>query len=83
LWCNERTHYLGRSWPVAFIARAAAVLPDEPEPVTVLGIDEIRVAAMRGIGITLLTDLPHRRKTFVLWSPDRPLLDAALDRLRG
>jgi hypothetical protein len=36
---------LGLSWPVvhaAFTAHAAAVLPIEPEPVTVLGIDEVR-----------------------------------------
>lgn len=35
----------GLSWPVvhaAFIAHAGAVLPAEPEPVTVLGIDEVR-----------------------------------------
>ncbi|MFG3701528.1 transposase family protein [Micromonospora sp. NPDC047620] len=35
----------GVSWPVvadAFTAHANAVLPDEPEPVTVLGIDEVR-----------------------------------------
>lgn len=35
----------GLSWPVvaaAFTAHAAAVLPAEPEPVTVLGIDEVR-----------------------------------------
>lgn len=36
---------LGLSWPVvhaAFTAHAAAVLPAEPEPVAVLGIDEVR-----------------------------------------
>jgi len=36
---------LGMSWPVvaaAFTAHAARVLPAEPEPVTVLGIDEVR-----------------------------------------
>ena len=36
---------LGISWPVAaaaFTAHAAKVLPAEPEPVTVLGIDEVR-----------------------------------------
>nr|WP_240670210.1 transposase family protein [Actinoplanes solisilvae] len=36
---------LGMSWPVvaaAFIAHAAAVLPAEPEPASVLGIDEVR-----------------------------------------
>ncbi|WP_347668876.1 transposase family protein [Micromonospora sp. B11E3] len=35
----------GVSWPVvarAFTAHATAVLPDEPQPVTVLGIDEVR-----------------------------------------
>jgi transposase len=35
----------GISWPIvqaAFTAHAAAVLPAEPEPVTVLGIDEVR-----------------------------------------
>jgi hypothetical protein len=40
-----------------------------------------RVAAMRGVGVTLLIDLPHRRETSVLWSPDRHLLNTALDRL--
>ncbi|GIJ29004.1 hypothetical protein Vqi01_41660 [Micromonospora qiuiae] len=36
---------LGVSWPVvaaAFTAHASTVLPAEPEPVTVLGIDEVR-----------------------------------------
>lgn len=36
---------LGMSWPVvaaAFTAHAGKVLPAEPEPVTVLGIDEVR-----------------------------------------
>nr|WP_240670145.1 helix-turn-helix domain-containing protein [Actinoplanes solisilvae] len=36
---------LGMSWPIvaaAFTAHAAKVLPAEPEPVTVLGIDEVR-----------------------------------------
>jgi hypothetical protein len=40
---SARDH--GLSWPVvsaAFTHRAAIVLPDKPEPVTVLGIDEIR-----------------------------------------
>ena len=35
----------GLSWPVvqaAFTTHAGTVLPDEPEPVTVLGIDEVR-----------------------------------------
>ncbi|HEY0699686.1 MAG TPA: hypothetical protein VGD43_17950 [Micromonospora sp.] len=35
----------GISWPVvaaAFAAHAGRVLPAEPEPVTVLGIDEVR-----------------------------------------
>ncbi|MET7747664.1 hypothetical protein [Micromonospora sp. NPDC005367] len=35
----------GISWPVvaaASTAHARAVLPDEPEPVAVLGIDEVR-----------------------------------------
>ncbi len=40
-----------------------------------------RSAAMRGVGVTLLIDLPHRRETAVLWSPDRPHLMAALNRL--
>ncbi|WP_297627024.1 hypothetical protein [Nocardia sp.] len=40
-----------------------------------------RAAAMRGIGVTLPIDLPHRRESAVLWSPDRYLLDAAVDRL--
>jgi transposase len=40
---SARDH--GLSWPVvsaAFTARATAVSPDQPEPVRVLGIDEIR-----------------------------------------
>lgn len=40
---SARDH--GLSWPVvsaAFTARAAVVLPEQPEPVAVLGIDEIR-----------------------------------------
>ncbi|MFI9382061.1 transposase family protein, partial [Kutzneria sp. NPDC052558] len=40
---SARDH--GLSWPVvsaAFTARAAAVLPEQPDPVAVLGIDEIR-----------------------------------------
>jgi hypothetical protein len=40
---SARDH--GMSWPVvsaAFTAHAAAVLPDQPEPVAVLGIDETR-----------------------------------------
>lgn len=40
---SARDH--GLSWPVvsaAFIAHATAVLPDKPEPVAVLGIDETR-----------------------------------------
>ncbi|MBG0831635.1 ISL3 family transposase [Planomonospora sp. ID67723] len=40
---SARDH--GMSWPVAcaaFTAHAARVLPDQPAPVTVLGIDEIR-----------------------------------------
>ncbi|WP_433351483.1 ISL3 family transposase [Microtetraspora malaysiensis] len=40
---SARDH--GMSWPVvsaAFTAHAARVLPDQPDPVTVLGIDEIR-----------------------------------------
>lgn len=40
---SARDH--GLSWPVvsaAFAERAAAVLPQEPDPVAVLGIDEIR-----------------------------------------
>jgi transposase len=40
---SARDH--GLSWPVvsaAFADRAAAVLPEQPEPVAVLGIDEIR-----------------------------------------
>jgi transposase len=40
---SARDH--GLSWPVvsaAFTERAAAVLPDKPQPVAVLGIDEIR-----------------------------------------
>jgi len=41
----QATRGLGLSWPVvhaAFTAHAAAVLPAEPKPVTVLGIDEVR-----------------------------------------
>jgi transposase len=40
---SARDH--GLSWPVvsaAFTARAGAVLPEQPEPAAVLGIDEIR-----------------------------------------
>lgn len=42
---------------------------------------EARAAALRGAGVTLLVDLPHRGETAVLWSPDRATLDAALGRL--
>ncbi|HEV3362404.1 MAG TPA: hypothetical protein VG247_36790 [Pseudonocardiaceae bacterium] len=44
---------------------------------------EARAAALRGAGVTLLIDLPHRGETAVLWSPDRATLDAALRRLDG
>ncbi|MGV9674027.1 hypothetical protein ACWDSJ_01990 [Nocardia sp. NPDC003482] len=40
-----------------------------------------RRAAMRGVGVTLLIELPHRGETAVLWSPDRARLDTALRRL--
>ncbi len=40
-----------------------------------------RRSAMRGVAVTLLIDLPHRRETAVLWSPDRRQLEAALNRL--
>jgi len=42
---------------------------------------EARTAALRGANVTLLIDLPHRGETAVLWSPDRAILDAALQRL--
>jgi transposase len=41
----QATREMGLSWPVvhaAFVERATAALPEEPEPVMVLGIDETR-----------------------------------------
>jgi hypothetical protein len=58
-------------------------VPVQPPWDLMLGWKEVRsrMAAMRGVGITLLIELPHRRETTVMWSPDRPHLNAALDRL--
>lgn len=42
---SQATRETGLSWPVvhaAFVERATAMLPEEPEPVVVLGIDETR-----------------------------------------
>ncbi|GAB2532679.1 hypothetical protein GCM10027167_41980 [Nocardia heshunensis] len=59
-------------------------VPTEPPSHLALSTKEGRPrrAAMRGIGVTLLIDLPHRRETALLWSPNRHLLDAASQRLR-
>lgn len=58
-------------------------VPTEPAVDVVLSHKEGRPrrAAMYGIGVTLLIDLPHRGETAVLWSPRRHVLDASLERL--
>jgi hypothetical protein len=43
----------GVSWPVVaevFTAHASAVVPDQPAPVAVLGIDEVRRGKPRWVG---------------------------------
>lgn len=60
-------------------------VPTEPPRDLVLSHKEgrSRRAAMEGIGVTLLIDLPHRAETAILWSPDRHVLDASLERIRS
>jgi hypothetical protein len=59
-------------------------VPREPPQHSVLSHKEgrSRRAAMDGIGVALLIDLPHRGETAVLWSPSRHTLDGSLQRLR-
>ena len=42
---------------------------------------DAREAARRSAGVTLMIDLPHRKETAVLWSPERTALEAAIVRL--
>jgi hypothetical protein len=44
--------------------------------------DHARTAALCSVGVSLLIDLPHRRETAVLWSPEHAVRQAALHRQR-
>ncbi|MFF2554595.1 hypothetical protein ACFVUS_26580 [Nocardia sp. NPDC058058] len=59
--------------------------PTEPPQDLVLSHKEgrSRTAALEGVGVSLLIDLPHRNETAVLWSPTRHILNAAVERLRS
>ncbi|MFF0614088.1 hypothetical protein ACFYUD_36025 [Nocardia tengchongensis] len=58
-------------------------VPTEPPEYLVLSDKEgrSRRAAMDGIGVTLLIDLPHRGETAIVWSSSRDVLDSAVERL--
>ena len=42
-----------------------------------------RRAAIAGIGVALLIDLPHSGETAALWSPSQHILNGSLGRLRS
>ncbi|MFB7719447.1 hypothetical protein [Nocardia sp. NPDC056100] len=59
-------------------------VPTEPPDYLVLSDKEgrSRRAAMDGIGVALLIDLPHRRETAIVWGSSRDVLESAVERLR-
>jgi hypothetical protein len=58
-------------------------VPTEPPQCLVLSQKEgrSRSAAMKGIGVALLVDLPHRGETAIVWGSSRNVLDSAVERL--